>query len=76
MQINVHNFTLTAPGKATITVQSDSTTIHDLPIDLIKTLGTTEALDLTGFDWEVKSYNTTDDAEATRYTYNLKLNII
>ncbi len=74
MQINVHNFTLTTTATATITVQSDSRTIHELPTTVIFALATTEALDLTGFEWNAAAMEATPVMVPGHVGYAVKLN--
>jgi hypothetical protein len=53
MQINVHNFTLTTTATATIQITASDDTIHNYPDAVFRALAAVEALDLTGYEWEV-----------------------
>ncbi len=74
MQINVHNFTLTTGYTATITVQADSTTLHELPTTVIFALAEAEALELTGFEWNTAAMEAAPMTVPGQVGYTVKMN--
>jgi hypothetical protein len=74
MLINVHNFTLTTNYTATIIVQSDSSTLHELPTTVIFALATAEALDLTGFEWNAAAMEAAPITVPGHTGYTIKMN--
>ncbi len=55
MQINIHNFTLTTARTATITITGSDETLNEYPEAVFKVMATVEALDLTGYEWEMSA---------------------
>ena len=74
MQINVHNFTLTTGYTATIMVTSDGAAFKELPHSVINALAAAEALDLTGFEWQVAAREEAPAIVPGHTGYLLKMN--
>lgn len=72
MQINVHNFTLTTGYTATIQITGTDESMMDYPDAVYKALAETEALDLTGFEWNTAAIN--PDEQTTPNTIKVLLN--
>lgn len=71
MNITIHNFTLTATGRATITISADDANITKYPASILKTMATIEAEDLTGRRWEAMAALNNDAADPHTFTVYL-----
>lgn len=72
MQITVHEFTLTTNHTATIKITADRENLLTFPNAVLRELAEAEALELTGFEWDMAAAAPVQGAPAP--TMLVKLN--